>query len=387
MSDNNVFFNTQTLSSSVKAGIVSEYFPRYCKIITKKYKPKYVQYIDLYAGPGIYKDGHESTPMLIAKKCYEDSYLRNLVYFLFNDKNYINDLKNNFLSKYPNGTFIKDPFFADRKIGEAESVFNFLKKSTMVNGMNESPSMLFFDPFGYKEIDTMVLAEFLKNWGNEIFLFVNTKRLNPAITNSYFQDSIERIYPKSFEKVKKEFITISGLQERLFYIINTLGNEFSILLGGRVFYTAFQFQEEDVNTTSHFILHLTKNPKGYELVKTIYNDFANVGTVFDGKHTYTFDPKVTSNPIELFDFNDENIETLSMSLYNKYKGKVIDALTLFKQDQIHTQYSPSHYVRALRNLVGKGWIKSTFIDNVQHKVTVLLSKDCLLDFEYVNIKD
>lgn len=32
-------------------------------------------------------------------------------------------------------------------------------------------------------------------------------------------------------------------------------------------------------TTSHFIIHLTKGAKGYELVKTIYNDFANVGTV------------------------------------------------------------------------------------------------------------
>ena len=385
MSDNNDFFKKQTLSSSVKAGIVSEYFPQYCKIITKKYKPRYVRYIDLYAGPGMYRDGHESTPMLIAKKCYEDSYLRNLVYFLFNDKNYINELKHNFLSKYPNGTFIKDPFFADRQIGEAESVDIFLKMSTMENGWNESPSMLFFDPFGYKDINTMVLAEFLKNWGNEIFLFVNTKRLNPAIYNSNFQKYIERIYPKSYEKVKKEYYTISGLQERLSFIIDSLGNEFNILLGSRVFYTAFQFQEEDINTTSHFILHLTKNPKGYELVKTIYNDFANVGTVFDGKHTYTFDPKVTSNPIDLFDFYNDNIENLSMRLYEMYKGRVIDAYTLFKQDQINTQYSPSHYVRALRYLVGKGWVKSTFTDNVQHKVTALLSKDCLLDFEYVNI--
>ena len=31
------FFNTQTISSRVKAGIVSEYFPSYSKIIIKKF--------------------------------------------------------------------------------------------------------------------------------------------------------------------------------------------------------------------------------------------------------------------------------------------------------------------------------------------------------------
>lgn len=42
------FFNTQTISSRVKAGIVSEYFPSYSKIIIKKFIPKAVRFIDLF---------------------------------------------------------------------------------------------------------------------------------------------------------------------------------------------------------------------------------------------------------------------------------------------------------------------------------------------------
>jgi len=56
MSETN-FFGSQTLSSKVKANIVAEYFPQYCKIITKMHKPERIGYFDLFAGPGKYDDG------------------------------------------------------------------------------------------------------------------------------------------------------------------------------------------------------------------------------------------------------------------------------------------------------------------------------------------
>jgi three-Cys-motif partner protein len=84
----NQFFEKQTNSSRVKARIVSEYFPSYCKIITRKYQPKAVRYIDLFAGPGIYKDGNASTPILIGKHCEKDSELKTNVWLIFNDNTY-----------------------------------------------------------------------------------------------------------------------------------------------------------------------------------------------------------------------------------------------------------------------------------------------------------
>ena len=47
------FFEKQTLSSRVKASIVSEYFPKYCKIIVKKHVPERIGYFDLFAGPDV----------------------------------------------------------------------------------------------------------------------------------------------------------------------------------------------------------------------------------------------------------------------------------------------------------------------------------------------
>ena len=109
----------------------------------------------------------------------------------------------------------------------------------------------------------------------------------------------------------------STVAERLSLIINSLGDEYQSLLGGKVYYTAFKFQEEDSEATSHYIFHFTKGSRGYDLIKTTYNDFANVGTVFDGVNTYTFDAKKFEKPVEeLFDLNSINIDKLKDEMYH-----------------------------------------------------------------------
>lgn len=380
MEKNSDFFSSQSPSSYVKAKIVSSYFPQYCKILLKN-PQKEIRYIDLFSGPGIYDDGHVSTPLMIAAECYRDDRLRAIVRMQFNDKNYKEILEKNFLEKYPKGTFGHEPFFADRIIGECDSVEEYLQKNTMQNGKNTSPALLFFDPFGYKGIKTKVLADFLNNWGNEIFLFLNTKRINPAMDNQLFVQYIKDIFPLSYNEVRLGKASQNTVLSRLAYIVDMLGREFNLILKKKVYYTAFQFQEEDMATTSHFIIHLTKGAKGYELVKTIYNDFANVGTVFDGIHTYTFNPRsVGMSSSLLFDDTTENIDKLAEELYKKYKGNHIDALSLFKKDQVNTKYCLSHYTKALRKLVFDGKIHAVFTDNKKHEVTVLISKDCILDF-------
>lgn len=81
----NHFFEQQTMSSRIKANIVSEYFPKYCNIIINKHEPKELRYIDLFAGPGKYDDGNVSTPLLVARNCLRNSFLQQHVRFIFND--------------------------------------------------------------------------------------------------------------------------------------------------------------------------------------------------------------------------------------------------------------------------------------------------------------
>lgn len=375
------FFEKQTLSSKVKASIVSEYFPKYCSIIVRKHVPEKIGYLDLFSGPGMYEDGNPSTPILIARNCLKDEDLKNRVWMVFNDKCYSEQLKENFNKEFPEGTFKNKPHFGHSIVGESQEINDFIVKNTCKGRFNEQPSVLFIDPWGYKGIETNVLSQFLSYWGNELFIFINSKRINPALENDKFEEPMRCLFPNSYDKVKVEIRNKRTVSERLQFIIDNLGKEYEASLKSRVYYTAFKFQEEDIETTSHFILHLTKNSRGFDLVKQIYNDFANVGTVFDGINTYTFDVKKITNPVEeLFDTNSENIDALKNMLLEEYKGRTITSYDLFEEHQQNCLYSRSHYVKALRRLVEEGLIESEFTDGKNHVVTVLLSKDCILKF-------
>ena len=375
------FFEKQTLSSKVKASIVSEYFPKYCSIIIKKHVPEKIGYLDLFSGPGMYEDGNPSTPILIARNCMKDEDLKNRVWMVFNDKFYSEQLKKNFNKEFPEGTFKYKPHFGHSTVGESQEINDFIVKNTCKGRFNEQPSVLFIDPWGYKGIETNVLSQFLSYWGNELFIFINSKRINPALENDKFEEPMRCLFPNSYDKVKVDIRNKRTVSERLQFIIDNLGREYEALLKSRVYYTAFKFQEEDIETTSHFILHLSKNKRGFDLVKQIYNDFANVGTIFDGVNTYTFDVKKITNPVEeLFDTNSENIDALKNMLLEEYKGRTITSYDLFEEHQQNCLYSRSHYVQALRRLVEDGAINSEFTDGKNHVVTVLLSKDCILKF-------
>ena len=89
---NTDFFEQQTISSRVKAGIVANYFPQYCKIIITRRMPESIRFIDLFSGPGVYEDGNVSTPILVGRKCMEDNILKTYVKFIFNDNQYIEQL-------------------------------------------------------------------------------------------------------------------------------------------------------------------------------------------------------------------------------------------------------------------------------------------------------
>jgi len=375
------FFEKQTASSKIKANIIAEYFPSYCKIIVSKHFPKAIRYIDLFAGPGIYEDGNPSTPILIARRCKESEFLQKNVKMFFNDNEYITTLKNNFNTEFPDGTFFHKPFFASRTVGESETITSFLRKCTMNNNKNDYPSLLFIDPFGYKGIETEILSDFLSNWGNEIFLFVNTKRIHPALENDKFEPLMKDLFPLSFEKIKEDRKYKLTVAERLQLIIDSLGNEYQSILKSKVYYTAFKFKEEDSEATSHYILHLTKGKKGFDLVKTIYNDFANVGTIFDGINTYTFDAKkIDQTYIDLFDVKSENVDRLKEDLLKSYRTKEISAYNLFEEHHPSGLYSQSHYTIALRRLVTEGKLLAKYTDNKKHIVSVLISKYCILKF-------
>lgn len=371
------FFKNQTASSKIKANIVANYFPKYCKIILKSPQTE-IRYLDLFAGPGIYDDGSLSTPILIADTCAEDDTLKTVVHLMFNDNEHIEKLKQHFEKRYNPTTFNFPPKFGDKTVGEDEKIKAYLRKVT-TEKKNPYPTLLFFDPFGYKGISTNDLAKFLCNWGNEIFLFFNIKRIHAAVENDKFDELMNELFPTTIDKIRKDRKYVGKVQERLSLIIGNLADEFKRIVPN-LFHCAFKFQEEDSNTTSHYIIHFTKHNRGYDLVKQIYNDFDNIGSTLGENGDYTFDSKKLDQGDGQLNFGDQNIYVLGKQLVEKYKGRKILALQLFNEHQTLTKYCRKHYSDTLRDLEAQGKLKSTFTDNKEHSVAVLVNEHCILEF-------
>ncbi len=374
------FFNEQTPSSRVKASIVSEYFPQYCRILLRKPQQE-IRYLDLFAGPGKYEDKNHSTPLLIAKSCANDTILSQKVRLIFNDTNkkYSDELEANFYECFPKGIFKLEPIFGNKTVGEDDKIQNYLSKEPVIP--NPHPTLLFFDPFGYKTINTLVLAKFLNNWGNEIFLFVNIKRIHAAIENHKFDEYMQTLFPTSIEQLKTDRKYKSSPTERLTLIMDNLAKEFqkAVNVKEKLHHCEFRFQEEDSSATSHYIIHFCKHQSGFELVKQVYHDFDNIGAVLEKDGVYTFDAKKMGESSGL-SFGNQNIEALSNLLYEKYKGREVNAYDLFKEHNPTTKYCGSHYLVTLRDMAKRGLLKAIYTDNVDHKVTVLLIDKCILKF-------
>lgn len=374
---NKDFFLRQTPSSRIKANIVAEYFPKYCKIINKAKQTK-IAYVDLYAGPGKYSDGNPSTPLLIGKACAEDNELKRLVHLMFNDNEYIENLKANFLEHFPAGTFTNVPRFAAQTVGADITITRYLSKKW--GKPNRTPTLLFVDPFGYKSINTSALANFMNGWGNEIFLFLNTKRIQAALDNEKFDELMQCLFPTTVNTLRKDRKYVASVNERLTLIVDNLFTEFEKVTTDKLFHCRFKFKEEDSTGTSHYIIHFTRHPRGYDLIKQIYHEFDNIGASLENG-VYTFDAKKLDIPQGALDFGDINVDVLSKKLAETYSGKSITAKDLFEEHQTKTQYAGPHYLKTLRKMVKDGLVESKYTDEIHHREAVLLTENCQLRFK------
>lgn len=141
------FFDERTDQSEVKARIVEKYFNVWAKVVmpTAQRMGGKIAYIDLYAGPGRYKDGAASTPLLVLERAIDDPKISQMLVALFNDSD--RDKSSTLQAEINNLDGIeklkhKPSVFCGEVDKDAERYFNETKLV---------PSFSFVDPFGYKD--------------------------------------------------------------------------------------------------------------------------------------------------------------------------------------------------------------------------------------------
>ncbi len=356
------FFDERTDQSEVKARIIQKYFYAWAKVIipSAKHREKKIAYIDLYAGPGRYKDGAASTPLMILERAIEDPDLRQMLVTFFNDadKNHTSALQAEIDKLAGIETLTFKPQISCGEIDkDAENYFNEAKLI---------PSFSFVDPFGYKGLSLKIVNGVIKDWGCDCVFFFNYNRINAGISNPAVKPHMDALFGEERAKKLREMLPERSPEKREELILEELAQAIKAM-GGK-YVLPFRFKNSKGTRTSHGLIFVSKHFKGYGVMKDI---MAKESSVTDqGVPSFTYSPADASTPL-LFSLT-RPFDGLKEELQKVFSGKKRSMKQIYEQHSIDTPFISRNYKDALLALESEGKImaeptkrnKGTFADHV-----------------------
>ena len=377
----NRFFEESREQSLIKATIVAKYFWAWAKVIIgamRKYPElshDKIAYVDLFAGPGRYKDGSASTPILVLKKAIEDRDIRERLVTIFDDKNEGNKRSlETEIQNIPNLNLLKyQPQVLNEEVGD--KIVQNLEQAKLV------PTLCFVDPWGYKGLSLRLVNSVLKDWGCDCIFFFNYNRISMGLSNPFVVEHMNALFGQERADDLRE--RLEGMEpfEREMTIVNELTIALKELGGEYVL--PFCFKNERGVRTSHHLIFVSKHVRGYEIMKEIMAEYSS-----------NKDQRVPSfeyNPADeryslLFELT-RPLDELVRMLPEDFTGKTISMKKIYEEHHVGKPYIKRNYKEALVRLEEEGKIvasppaekrkkrygKVTFADSV--KVTFPIPKD------------
>lgn len=312
------FFQEQSEQSQIKAKIVNSYFTAWSRVMLGHW-PANIAYIDLYCGPGKYRDGNKSVPLILIEQTLANPALKKRMQFIFNDIEKVNtqNLEAE-IRVLPDGvSLLHNIQFANIEIGT-----DFSKH---INIPANIPVLSFVDPWGYKGLTMDLIGTLIKNNGSECVFFFNYNRINMALSsNTLFDEHLEGMFgAETTAKLKQELQPLASAQREpviLKALVEVLGNN-------RANYVLpFKFYCQEMLRTSHFIIFVTKHQAGYRIMKEIM--YANSAKDPDGVASFSYEDSYNFGPpsgqLTIF----SKLDDLCGELRKKYSGEKVNIGTL-----------------------------------------------------------
>jgi len=334
------FFRAAREASRIKGKIVAEYFPIWATIISKYSKE--ISYIDLFCGPGMYEDGTESTPVLVLREAIANNDIRERFISIFTDKEieFVESLRAA-VEKIPGIDLLSNkPQIKQLVVGK--EVIAELQKAPLI------PSLVFLDPCGYKGLSLKLINSILKDWACECIFFFNYNRINAAIHNDRVEDLINEIFgTKRADSLRLALIDKSPYKREkivLENLVEALKEEYG------KFVQSFCVKDCDRNRTSHYLIFVTKNFTGYEIMRDIMGKFSS--SSIEGVPSFEYnkrdEPDMFYRPL-----ND-----LKDMLVEDFAGKSMMMVDVYKSHSPGRNYLKKNYKDALKLLFEKAKIKA-----------------------------
>lgn len=358
------FFDKATEQSIAKATIVSKYFSRWANVLKNTVDPgKPIAYIDLFSGPGRYRDGTKSTPLLVIDETLKDDRIPQQLVMVFNDKNkdYINTLRDA-VENYPG----IDRFKHHRRYWNIEVGQEVIAE---LSGPNFPPSLLFVDPWGVKGLSLGLINSVLVHFGCDVIFFFNYNRVNMGTNKPEAIQHLNAIF--GVERARRLVNKVDPLSpnDREFVIVEELAQALkeSGTSQEERFVLPFRFKMAGGIKTSHHLVFVSKHFRGYELMKeTMAEQSSNRD---QGVASFEFN-KATAGQELLFSLS-QPIDALSDMLLQDFAGKSKVMRDIYRQHSVDTPYLKKDYKRVLAQLYESGMIdtnrkprRGTFADDV-----------------------
>jgi three-Cys-motif partner protein len=361
------FFDERSDQSEIKARIVQKYFFAWARVImpSARSRPGKIAYIDLYAGPGRYKDGAASTPLLVLEGAIADPAISQMLVTLFNDadadhsatlQSEINKLSGIDKLKY------KPKVMCSEVDKTAEQYFI---ETRLV------PAFTFVDPYGYLGLSLQIVNGVTKDWGCDCVFFFNYNRINAGISNPAVQRHIDALFGTQRAGELRRRLPSMTPSEREASVLEELAQAIKAM-GGK-YVLPFRFRNAAGTRTSHSLIFVSKHLKGYEIMKDIMSRESSI--IDQGVPSFTYSPADASMPL-LFSLS-RPLDALEGMLIENFHGKHLSMLDIYQQHNVDTPYIKKNYKDALMRLEASEQVvaapaaqarrKSTFADGVMVK--------------------
>jgi three-Cys-motif partner protein len=338
------FFDESTEQSRIKSTIVRDYFWAWARVIlpTVKQQNWPIAYVDLFAGPGRYKDGTKSTPLLVLESAIADPDMRDRLVTRFNDadRENVRSLRDE-IAALPGIENLKHkPKVAAEEVGD--------KFVQMFQQIDLIPTFLFVDPWGYKGLSLGLINSVLKNWGCDCVFFFNYNRINMGIGNDTVEAHMNVLFTK--ERADQLRLSLASLPsgEREPTILEALCGALREL--GAKYVLPFCFKNERGTRTSHHLVFATKHPRGYGIMKEIMAKHSS--QEHQGVASFGYCPASTIHPM-LFELN-RPLDDLQGMLLEEFAGRTLTMQQIYDHHNVGRPYTMKNYRTVLLKMEEAG---------------------------------
>lgn len=343
----NAFFDEQRDQSLVKAAIVSKYFDAWSRVMianANRLPISRLAYIDLFAGPGRYKDGSKSTPLMVLERAIAEPALASRLVAMFNDADPENvaSLAESLRQIDGIDKLRVAPRILCTEVG--------IDATSMFQNAQGCPTFSFIDPFGYKGLSRGIIQSVIREWGCDCVFFFNYSRINAGINNDAVRHHMDALFGRDRIARMRAHLQNANPVEREAFVLEELAQALQEM--GATYILPFRFRRPDGTRTSHALVFVTKHPLGYSIMKGIMAGESS--TEDQGVPSFEYSPADARCPL-LFSLN-RPLDTLAGSLMNKFAGRTLSMKAIFDAHNVGTPFIEKNYKQVLNQLESEGKI-------------------------------